>query len=133
MQALCGVLCTVWWVPLAAAAWPFNWSTILPIALFAVVLVLLFIKVYRERQDILDVEDPDSPEDLLRSFEDAHRSGDLDDEEFERVRKRLGLSMSHGDSGAPAPVTAINKPSTGESHVGDGQAASDQSEADTRA
>jgi uncharacterized membrane protein len=132
MQALCGALSTLWRVPLAAAAWPFNWSTILPVSLFAVVLVLLLIKVYRERQDILDVEEPDSPEDLLRSFEDAHRAGDLDNEEFERVKKRLGLSMSHGGAGGPAPATAINKPSSDESLVGEGQAASDQSEANTR-
>jgi hypothetical protein len=112
-------------VPLAAGAWPFNWSTILPFALFAVVLVILLIKVYRERQDFLDVEDPDSPEDLLRSFEDAHRAGELDDAEFERVKKRLGLTTPQGESVGPA-ARPTDKPLSGESLVGDRQTASDQ-------
>jgi hypothetical protein len=61
--------------------------------LLAVLLLLLLIKMYRERQDILDVEDPDSPEDLLRSFELAHRAGELDDDEFERVKQQLARGL----------------------------------------
>jgi uncharacterized membrane protein len=126
MQVPRSALCMVP-VPIAGAAWPYNWSTILPLALFVVVVVLLVVKLYRERQDILDVEDPDSPEDLLRSFEDAHRAGELDDAEFERVKKRLGLTMPLRESVGPA-ATATDKPSSGESLVGEGQAASDQPE-----
>ncbi len=111
--------------PLAAGAWPVGWSTILPLLLFSVVLVLLIIKAYREREDILDVEDPDSPEDLLRSFEDAHRAGELSDDEFERVKVRLGLSASCGDSAQPAQEAKINQASTTESIVGDGQPTAD--------
>jgi hypothetical protein len=71
------------------AALPPAWAAILPLLLLSVLLVLLLVKAYRERQDILDVEDPDSPEDLLRSFEQARLAGDLDDEEFERVKQQL--------------------------------------------
>jgi uncharacterized membrane protein len=72
-----------------AAALPPGWAPIVPLVLLSVLIVLLLIKLYRERQDILDVEDPDSPEDLLRSFELAHRAGELDDDEFERVKQQL--------------------------------------------
>jgi uncharacterized membrane protein len=74
-------------------ALPWGWAAILPLVLFAVLLALLIIKMYRERQDILDVEDPDSPEDLLRSFELAHRAGELDDDEFERVKQQLARDL----------------------------------------
>ena len=35
-------------------------------------------------EDIHDVEEPDSPADLLATFEEAHAAGEMDDEEFER-------------------------------------------------
>ncbi len=47
-----------------------------------------FVKGYRTWEEINEVEDPDRPEDLLETFEEAHAAGDLDDEEFERVRRR---------------------------------------------
>ena len=77
-----------------AAALPPGWASIVPLVLLSVVIVLLLIKLYRERQDILDVEEPDSPEDLLQSFEQAHRAGELDDDEFERVKQQLARASA---------------------------------------
>ncbi len=76
------------------------------LGLLAVVLVLALIKGYREWQEIHDVEEPDSPEDLLRSFREAHAVGELNDEEFQRVQRRLSSSsasagpMAQTDDGA---------------------------------
>jgi uncharacterized membrane protein len=85
--------------PWLLAALSPGWAASVPLALLSVLLVLLLIKAYRERQDILDVEDPDTPEDLLRSFELAHQAGDLDDDEFDRVKQQL----ARASAGAFAP------------------------------
>jgi hypothetical protein len=76
------------------AALPPVWASVIPLVLLSVLLALLLIKMYRERQDILDVEDPDTPEDLLRSFELAHQAGELDDAEFERVKQQLARTSA---------------------------------------
>ena len=47
--------------------------------------------------EIHDVEEPDSPTDLLASFQQAHAQGELDDAEFARVTEKLaGFSSAAG-------------------------------------
>jgi uncharacterized membrane protein len=68
----------------------------------AILVVLMFfalIQAYRMWEEIHEVEEPDSSDDLLETFEEAHAAGELDDEEFERVRRRLSGLASEGDPG----------------------------------
>jgi hypothetical protein len=85
------------------------------LALLAGLLLLCLIKGYRVWQEIHDVEEPASPADLLKSFERAHFAGDMDNDEFKRVRARLtqtrdgeGASLADADPyQAPAPETTL--------------------------
>jgi uncharacterized membrane protein len=79
----------------------------------AILLALLFIalvQAYRMWVEIHDVEEPDSPTDLLETFEEAHAAGELDDEEFERVRRRLASPPSSEDKTTDATHPKIEKP-----------------------
>ncbi len=100
----------------SAAARPgqFNQPTYIGLALLAVLLVALLVKAYRVWGEIHDVEEPVSPGDLLASFERAHAAGELDDEEFERVRERLKHSPTFGrpTSSSPLPGEATPPPET---------------------
>jgi len=73
------------------------------LAILIVVLLLALAKAFREWQEIHDVEEPDSPADLLESFKEAHAAGELDDEEFERVRQRLSGKAAGADAPSPDP------------------------------
>ena len=67
------------------------------LAVLVVLLVVSLVTAYRVWVEIHDVEEPDSPGDLLQSFELAHAAGALDDEEFRRVRWQLaGDSLPQG-------------------------------------
>ena len=59
--------------------------TYIGVAFLAVLLIFCLVKAYRVWEEIHDVEEPSSPDDLLESFEQAHLAGELDDDEFERV------------------------------------------------
>jgi hypothetical protein len=59
------------------------------------------------------VEEPDSPGDLLASFEQAHAAGELDDEEFERVRARLKHSPTFGVQTSSSPPAGESTPPPG--------------------
>jgi hypothetical protein len=76
-----------------------------PLGLLTVLLVALLINAVRVWGEIHDVEEPDSPSDLLASFEQAHAKGELDDAEFARVREQLrsssSVEMSRQQSPAP--------------------------------
>jgi hypothetical protein len=61
----------------------------LPLALFVVLLAVLLTKAVRVWQEIHEVEEPATPDELLASLEDAHAAGDLDDDEIARVRQQL--------------------------------------------
>jgi uncharacterized membrane protein len=74
----------------------------LGLAILAVLMLVAAVKAYRTWEEIHDVEEPDSPQDLLEMFEDAHAEGELDDEEFERVRRRLAASAPDSDPKPPA-------------------------------
>ncbi|MFI5461452.1 MAG: hypothetical protein ACHRXM_39125 [Isosphaerales bacterium] len=89
-----------------------NQPTYIGLALLAVLLVVALVKAYRVWGEIHDVEEPDSPGDLLASFERAHAAGELDDEEFERVRDRLKHSPTFGirTSSSEPPGEATSPP-----------------------
>ena len=59
------------------------------LAVLVVLLVVSLVTAYRVWVEIHDVEEPDSPADLLESFEQARAAGILDEEEFRRVRWQL--------------------------------------------
>jgi hypothetical protein len=87
--------------------------TYVGLAVLGVLLVLCLIKAFRVWEEIHDVEEPASPVDLLESFEQAHAAGELDDEEFARVRQRLTQSQTTGQetsSGPPGPASAPEVP-----------------------
>jgi hypothetical protein len=61
-----------------------------PLVLLAVLLAVLLTKAVRTWQEIHEVEEPATPDELLASLEDAHEAGELDDEEIAKVRQQLG-------------------------------------------
>jgi len=105
----------VWIAGWYAAAQPgqSNRPTYIGVALLAVLLVALLIKAYRVWEEIHDVEEPDSPGDLLASFEQAHAAGELDDEELERVRARLQPAPSLGEKASSSPRKSEATPPPG--------------------
>ena len=98
---------------IAAARIPWlKWSPpyYVGLGILVVLMVVAIVKAYRMWEELHDVEEPDSPTDLLESFEEAHAAGELDDEEFERVRQRLAgptigqdqkKGQAEGDLGKP--------------------------------
>lgn len=67
-------------------------------------MVVALVKAYQMWEELHDVEEPDSPTDLLESFEEARATGDLDDEEFERIRRRLAGPATGPEENKSAPV-----------------------------
>lgn len=65
------------------------------LTILIVIMIGVLVAAYRTWEEINDVEEPDSPADLLESFEHAHQEGELDAQELERVRRLL----SAGDGG----------------------------------
>lgn len=61
------------------------------VGLIVVLLSLLIVGTvaYRAWHEAHEDIEPVSPEDLLASFEEARAAGELDDEEYERVRQRI--------------------------------------------
>ena len=82
------------------AAFPSGATTYLPLALLAVLLVFSLIKAVGLWKEIREVEEPVTSGDLLATFGQAHADGELDDDEFERVRKRLASCPSRDQSAA---------------------------------
>lgn len=78
------------------------WQYYVGLTILAVLLAVAVVKAYQMWEEIHDIEEPDSPTDLLEAFEEAHAAGELDDEELERVRHRL--------KGEPSPSKAIVAP-----------------------
>ena len=67
------------------------------LAILLVLMVLASVQAYKMWEEIHDVEEPDSPAELLEAFEEAHALGELDDEEFARVQRRLGGPSSENE------------------------------------
>ncbi len=59
------------------------------LVLLSVLAIMLSVHAYRVWQEIHEDEEPDSPSELLESFEQAHVEGELDEQELERVRRLL--------------------------------------------
>jgi len=73
------------------------------LAILLVLVLIASVQAYRMWEEIHDVEEPDSPAELLETFEEVHASGELDDEEFARVRRRLA-GPSAGPDKPPSPT-----------------------------
>ncbi len=71
------------------------------LALLIVMIVIAAVKAYRVWEEVHDVEEPDSPADLLEAFEEARAAGEIDDAELERVRERLGYGQQPVDKEPP--------------------------------
>ncbi len=84
----------------------------IPLGLLTVLLAVLLFKAVQVWGEIHDVEEPDSPGDLLVSFQQAHADGDLDDAEFARLREQLSSAGSLGavKSGSLAGDDSTSKP-----------------------
>ncbi len=83
----------------------------IPLGLLTVLLAALLFKAVRVWGEIHDVEEPDSPSDLLASFQQAHAAGELDDAEFARVREQLRSASAEGavKSGSPPADDSTSK------------------------
>jgi uncharacterized membrane protein len=74
----------------------------LGLAILMVLLLVALVKAYRTWEEIHEDEEPDSSRDLLEKFVEAHAAGEMDDEEFERVRQRLGGPSTDTNPKPPA-------------------------------
>jgi uncharacterized membrane protein len=72
------------------------------LGVLAVLMLIAGIKAYRMWEELHDVAEPDSPADLLETFQEAHAAGELDDQEFERVRHRLAGPAASATPSPPA-------------------------------
>jgi hypothetical protein len=79
-------------VPWAAGPVVSSTSYYIGLAVLIVIMIGVLIAAYRTWWEINDVEEPDSPADLLESFEQAHAEGELDKHELDRVRQLLSTS-----------------------------------------
>ncbi len=66
-------------------------------ALLAVVVVFAILKARSVYEEIHEDIEPEHPQEILRTLEDAHHQGELDAEEFARVK-----SMLEGSARPPA-------------------------------
>jgi hypothetical protein len=79
-------------------------KTYFPLVVLAI-LLLVGIRVLARLMEEAEEEDddPETPEDMLAEFEQAHAAGELNDEEYQRVRALLGQSRESPAS-RPRPV-----------------------------
>jgi hypothetical protein len=91
----------------AAAAVQTGTSYYIGLAVLIAILIGVLIWAYRTWAEINDVEEPDSPAELLESFEQAHEEGELDAQELERVRRLLS---TNGGAGAPGDGKSAQAP-----------------------
>jgi hypothetical protein len=80
-------------VPLPVARVDTGTAYYIGLAVLVAILIVVLIAAYRTWEEIRDVEDPDSPADLLESFQQAHQQGELDEYELDRVRRLLSASQ----------------------------------------
>jgi hypothetical protein len=87
--------------PLCAAISPASWYNI-GLAALLVVGVVAFVWAYRVWSEINEREDPATAEELMEAFDEARAAGELDEEEYARVRERIrqpGSSPPPGNRG----------------------------------
>jgi hypothetical protein len=90
------------------------------LALVVAILVGALIGFYRTWMEIHEEEEPDSPEELLESFREAHAAGEIDDRELERVR---GLLLP--SEGETAGIGTRSRRPSGHATAGDTTARED--------
>ncbi len=88
---------TLW----AAAAVATGTSVLIGLAVLVAIMIGVAHRVLSDLGEIHDVEEPDSPAELLESFEQAHEDGEIDERELERVRRLLSAGGGAGGRGAP--------------------------------
>ena len=93
---------------LGAAAVSYDRSYYIGLALLLVAVVYAVVKARGVWAEINEEIEPDQPQDLLRSFEEAHAAGEIDDQELARVKARLAGGPTEGQPPpvpeSPAPV-----------------------------
>ena len=89
---------------LGAAAVSYDRSYYLGLVLLLVAVVVAVVKARGVWAELNEVIEPDQPQDLLRSFEEAHAAGEIDDQELARVKARLAGGSTEGPS-PPAPAS----------------------------
>jgi len=82
------------------------------LVLLVIIMTALLVHAYRVWEELHDVEDPDSPSDLLDSFEQAHAEGDLDAQELDRVRRLLVDGHASGGPRIGAPDSPTSRAGT---------------------
>jgi len=71
----------------------------LGLLLIVVLLVMSTFWAYRAWSDVHEQEEPASPDELMEAFEEARAAGELDEQEYARVRERL---RTQGSESPPA-------------------------------
>jgi hypothetical protein len=90
--------------PPCAAISPAAWYNI-GLAALLVVGVVAFVWAYRVWSEINEREDPATADELMEAFEEARAAGELEEEEYARVRERIrqpGSGPPSGKRGKPA-------------------------------
>jgi hypothetical protein len=79
------------------------------LAVVVVILVVALLSFYRTWMEIHEDEEPDSPQDLLESFREAHAAGQIDARELERVQTLLtaGAATTAGALPVTRPSAAM--------------------------
>ncbi|MGC8638891.1 MAG: hypothetical protein ACP5XB_03310 [Isosphaeraceae bacterium] len=75
-------------IALSDTAW-YNIGLVVVVAALIVVGIL----AYRVHCEVNEDVEPATPDELLAAFEKAHHEGELDEEEFERVRRKFDGSI----------------------------------------
>ncbi len=83
---------------LSPAAW-YNIGLIVVLVALAIAGVM----AYRVWHEVNEEIEPATPEELLASFEQARSEGELDDDEYARVRREIAKKASRPPSTKPAP------------------------------
>jgi hypothetical protein len=80
------------------------------LAVIVVIVIGTLIAAYRTWEEIRDVEEPDSPADLLETFRQAHAQGEIDEQELDRVQRLLTGDAGEAaaeSAGSPSPESAV--------------------------
>ncbi len=88
---------------LSEAAW-YN----IGLAVVVVALIVAAILAYRVYGEVNEDVEPASPEELLEAFEQARSEGELDDEEYQRVKQQFEASRTRTD-GSDSPAQKKTK------------------------
>jgi len=88
-------------VVLLAALSPAAWYNI-GLVVVLIALAIAGVMAYRVWQEVNEEIEPATPEELLASFEQARAEGELDDDEYARVRRQIEKPASHPPSSEPA-------------------------------